>query len=146
MNTSSIEPANAGVSSGNVTLRNWPQREYPRPAAASSSEVSTRSSPAITNRYTYTYIVYACTNTMALIPLKVQGGSSAPIMRCTMRVTNPLSPYRNRNATTPTSGGSAAGNVATTANTRRPGKSRRPINSASGNPMSTAPITDSTEM
>ena len=44
-------------SSGSVTRRKESARDAPRPAAASSSVVSYRSSPALTNRKTYTYIV-----------------------------------------------------------------------------------------
>ena len=52
MNTRSIEPASAGVTSGSVTLRSRNAVDAPSPAAASSSVPSRRSSPAETNRKT----------------------------------------------------------------------------------------------
>ena len=52
MNTSNIEPASAGVTSGSVTLRRRNDVEAPSPAAASSSVPSSRSSPADTKRKT----------------------------------------------------------------------------------------------
>ena len=73
MKTSSIAPASDGVRSGRVTRRNVSARDAPSPAAASSSVVSYRSSPALTNRKTYTYIVYACTKMIAPSPFSVHG-------------------------------------------------------------------------
>ena len=78
MKTSSAEPATAGISSGSVTRRSLCQVLAPRPDAASSSVASNRSSPADTNRKTYTYIVYACTNTIAPTPLSLHGASAIP--------------------------------------------------------------------
>jgi len=52
MNTSSIDPASAGVTSGSVTRRRRNGVEAPSPAAASSSVASMRSSPAETKRKT----------------------------------------------------------------------------------------------
>ena len=75
MKTSSIAPASDGVSSGSVTRRSVSARDAPSPAAASSSVVSYRSSPALTNRKTYTYIVYACTKITAVIPVSPHGAS-----------------------------------------------------------------------
>ena len=48
---------NGRISSGRVTRRSLCDELAPSPAAASSSVVSKRSSPAETNRKTYTYIV-----------------------------------------------------------------------------------------
>ena len=52
MNTSSIDPATAGISSGSVTLRSRCQVLAPRPDAASSRVASNLSSPAETKRKT----------------------------------------------------------------------------------------------
>ena len=52
MNTSSIEPAIEGISSGSVTRLSRCHELAPSPAAASSSVVSNRSSPADTKRKT----------------------------------------------------------------------------------------------
>ena len=52
MNTSSIEPASAGVTSGSVTFRRRNCVDAPSPGAASSSVPSRRSSPAETKRNT----------------------------------------------------------------------------------------------
>jgi hypothetical protein len=49
-------------------------------------------------------------------------------------VKKPDSPYRNRNAITPTSGGSRTGSDTSAPSTRRPGKSRRANRNASGTP------------
>jgi hypothetical protein len=92
MNTSSVAPASAGVSNGIVTRRRRRHVPAPSPVAASSSEASTRSNPAATNRYTYTYMVYAWTNTIDHPPESVHGGSRRPSAACTARVTTPLSP------------------------------------------------------
>ncbi len=61
-------------------------------------------------------------------------------------MTIPLSPYRKRNATTPTSGGSAAGRVASTLSVRRPRNSKRVSRKASGTPISSAATTEATEI
>ena len=47
---------------------------------------------------------------------------------------------------TPTSGGSAAGNVATARSRRRPGNSKRPSRKASGTPIASDANTDATEI
>ena len=47
---------------------------------------------------------------------------------------------------TPTSGGSAAGSVATARNSRRPGNSNRPRRNASGTPIASDANTEATEM
>jgi hypothetical protein len=92
MKTSSAEPASAGASMGSVMRTSRRQGASPSPRAASSSDGSSRASPACTKRYTYTYIVYACTKTIAHGPLSRHGASARPSARCTTRVTIPLSP------------------------------------------------------
>jgi hypothetical protein len=57
-------------------------------------------------------------------------------------VTTPLSPYRKRNAITPTNGGSAAGSVATACRKRRPRNSTRLNTNASGSPTAVAATTE----
>src|SRR5690606_9573824 len=70
-------------------------------------------------------------------PSKRQGGVVAPVSAITLRAMIPLSPYRNRNATTPTNGGSTAGSASSAATILRPGNATSRVSSA--NPVPSVP-------
>ena len=70
----------------------------------------------------------------------------SPSRRCTSSETKPVSPYRKRNASTPTSGGSTAGNATSPPSSLPPGRSYRAKRNASGIPIRPASTTLASEI
>src|SRR6266702_1386748 len=83
---------------------------------------------------------------MAAAPCKRHGGWARPSSRCTARATNPDSPYRNKNAITPTKGGNTAGKAMNEPRVLRPGNSSHSNRNASGTPIAAASATLATEI
>src|SRR2546428_224973 len=75
---------------------------------------------------------------MAPAPFNRHGGSVRPSSRWIARATNPDSPYRNRNAITPTNGGNTAGRAMSEPRVFLPGNSSHSNRNASGTPIAAA--------
>src|SRR3989440_7358963 len=86
------------------------------------------------------------TSRIAAAPCRRHGGCARPNNRWIARATNPDSPYRNRNAITPTNGGSTAGRAMTEPRVFRPGNSSHSNKKASGTPIAAASATLATEI
>src|SRR2546425_884761 len=83
---------------------------------------------------------------MAGAPCKRHGGCARPSSRCTARATTPDSPYRNRNAITPTKGGNTTGRAMSEPSVLRPGNSSHSKRNASGTPIAAASATLAAEI